>query len=193
MGPRPFANAERERIDVAIAAIAERAGAHLSLVVARASDRYSLYALVWAGGGALLAAVLVALGWPDLDDRTAVFIELSALIVLVLVFEYLPLRLALVPPRVKHAHARQLAQREFASHRAAGEPDRPHVLIFVSLAEHYAEVIADHATHARASGDAWHKIVDDLISALKAGRLADGALTAVEACGAALESGRAPR
>jgi putative membrane protein len=179
---------DRQRIDKAIAAIAERTGAHLSLVITRVSDRYSLYPLVWAGGGAILLAVGVALGFPDLDDRTTVFIELALLLALVLLFDWMPIRLAIVSSRVKQAHARQLAHREFAVHCAAGGSAQPHVLIFISLAEHYAEVIADHATHARAPGSVWHKIVDDLLAALKAGQLTDGALAAIEACGRLLES-----
>ncbi|HLW71590.1 MAG TPA: hypothetical protein VKS22_13335 [Candidatus Binataceae bacterium] len=182
-----FDAAARQRIDDAIAAIAERTGAHLSLVITRVSDRYSLYPIVWAGGGAILLAVIVALGFPDLDDRTTVFIEVALLLVLVLIFDWMPIRLALVPSRVKQAHARELAHREFAIHSAAGDSTRPHVLIFVSLAEHYAEIIADHATHARAPGAVWHRIVDELLAALKADQLTNGALAAIESCGTLAE------
>jgi putative membrane protein len=186
----PFSSDERARLDAAIAEIERRTGAHLALVVTRVSDRYSLYPLVWAGSSAIVATGLIALLWPVLDDRTTIFIELLLLLVLALLFDWMPIRLAIVPDHVKHAHARQLAHREFASHRAHDDPDRRRILLFVSLAERYVEVVADHATHADAPGIAWHKIVDDFLSAIKAGRLAEGALAALAACATILGRGQ---
>jgi putative membrane protein len=183
---------ERQRLDAAIAEIERRTGTHLALVVTRVSDRYSLYPLLWAAFAAILTSGLIALFWPTLDDRAAVFIELSALVVLTLLFDCRPIRLALVPQHVKHAHARQLAHREFAIHRAHDDPDKRRILLFVSLAEHYVEIIADHTTHADVPGISWHKMVDDLRSAIQEGRLAEGALAAVEACGAILDRGQRP-
>ena len=52
---------------------------------------------------------IVALLWPNLDDRETIFIEISILIVLMLAFDWLPIRIWLVPVHVKHAHTRQLA------------------------------------------------------------------------------------
>lgn len=183
----PLGTEERQRLDAAIAEVERRTGAHLTLLVTRASDRYSLYPLLWAAFAAIVASGLLALFRPSLDDRTAVFIELAILLALTLLFDWRPVRLALVPDHVKHAHARQLAHREFASHRVADDPDRRRVLIFVSLGEHYVEIIADHATHAGAPGSTWHEIVDDLLSAIKNNRLAAGASAAVEACGEILD------
>jgi len=183
---KPFTFEERKRIDDAVHAIEERTGAALELVVNRVSDRYLVYPLVWAGSGALLATVFVALSWPKLDDRVAVFIELSILIVLMLVFDWLPIRMRLVPARVKHAHARQLAHRRFADHVIADERHRSRVLLFVSLAEHQAEIIVDHGTHGLAQGSAWNAIVDDLVTAIRRGHIADGALAAVATCGSIL-------
>ena len=73
----------------------------------------------------------------------------------------------LVPVRVKHAHARQLAHRRFADHVANDDLHRSRILVFVSLAEHYVEIIADHATHALVAGSVWNAIVDEFVAALK--------------------------
>jgi putative membrane protein len=189
---RPFAAAEREQLDRAIATIKARTGARLNLIVTRVSDRYALYPLIWAGAAALLAGIIAALGWPELDDRLIVFIELAVLLLLFLLLDWTPLRLATVPSHLKHAHARQLAHREFALQSAAADPHEPQLLLFISLAERYAEIIGDHATHARVPGAVWHKIVDDLIAALKAGRMVDGVVVAIEACGVALEGSAPP-
>jgi putative membrane protein len=189
MGPAAvaFTSEECQRIDDAIQAIEQRTGAALDFMINRASDRYLLYPLIWAGCGALLATVLVALLWPNLDDRETIFIEISILIVLMLAFDWLPIRIWLVPVRVKHAHARQLAHRRFADHVAADDLHRSRILVFVSLAEHYVEIIADHATHALVAGSVWNAIVDEFVAAIRANRVAEGALAALAACGGILE------
>jgi putative membrane protein len=182
-----FTSEERQRIDDAIQTIEQRTGAALDFMINRASDRYLLYPLIWAGCGALLATVLVALLWPNLDDRETIFIEISILIVLMLAFDWLPIRIWLVPVRVKHAHARQLAHRRFADHVANDDLHRSRILVFVSLAEHYVEIIADHATHALVAGSVWNAIVDEFVAAIRANRVAEGALAALAACGGILE------
>ena len=178
---------EGQRIDTAIQAIEQRTGAALDLTISRASDRYLIYPLVWAGCGALLGTVLVALMWPNLDDRETIFIEITILIVLLLAFDWLPIRIWLVPVRVRHAHARQLAHRRFANHVANDALHRRRILVFVSMAEHYVEIIADHATHALVAGSVWNAIVDDFVAAIKSDRVAQGALAALAACGGILE------
>jgi putative membrane protein len=178
---------ECQRIYDAIHAIEQRTGAAVDFTINRASDRYLLYPLIWAGCGALLGTVLVALWWPNLDDRETIFIEISILIVLLLTFDWLPIRIWLVPVRVRHAHARQLAHRRFADHMADDELHRSRILVFVSLAEHYVEIIADHATHALVAGSVWNATVDEFVAAIRADRVAEGALAALAACGGILE------
>jgi putative membrane protein len=176
-----------QRIDDAIQAIEQRTGAALDFMINRASDRYLIYPLIWAGCGALLGTVLVALLWPNLDDRETIFIEITILIVLLLAFDWLPIRIWLVPVRVRHAHARQLAHRRFADHVANDDLHRSRILVFVSMAEHYVEIIADHATHALVAGRVWNSIVDEFVAAIKADRVEEGALAALAACGGILE------
>jgi putative membrane protein len=182
-----FTSEERQRIDDAIQAIERRTGAALDFMINRASDRYLLYPLMWAGCGALLTTVLIALFWPKLDDRETIFIEILILIVLMLVFDCLPIRIWLVPARVKHAQARQLAHRRFVDHVAGDDLHRSRILVFVSLAEHYVEIIADHATHALVAGSVWNATVDEFVAAIRADRVVEGALAALAACGGILE------
>jgi putative membrane protein len=182
----PFTPEEHERIDAAMAAIKRDTSADLCVVVTRVSDRYALYPIACAAIAAILLGALVSLLRPDLSIRITIAIQLWSLIVLTLLFDWLPVRLWLVPKRVKHTHAWQLAHREFNAHELAN-PNQPHrILLFVSLGERYVEIIADHETHALAPDGAWNKIVDRFLATVKAGRVADGVLDAVSACGAIL-------
>jgi len=188
----PFTPAEHERIDAATAEIGRSTAANLCVVVTRASDRYPLYPIAWAAIAAILLGALISLLRPDFSSRTVIGIQLWSLIVLTLVFEWPPLRLSVVPKRVKHAHAWQLAHREFNAH-ALANPMQPHrILLFVSLGERYVEIIADHETHALAPAGTWDKIVAEFLATVKAGRVADGVLDAIAACGAILKEHHPP-
>jgi putative membrane protein len=184
----PFTPVEHNRIDAAIAEIGRSTAADLQVVVARVSDRYSLYPVAWAAIAAILLGALVSLIRPDIASRIVIMIQLWFLVVITALLDWLPIRLWIVPERVKHAHARQLAHREFNAHVAAN-PKQPHrILLFVSLGERYVEIIADHQTHALAPAGVWNKIVDEFLTTVKAGRVADGVLDAVAACGSILKT-----
>jgi putative membrane protein len=57
------------------------------------------------------------------------------------------------------------------------------VLIFVSAAERYAEVIADIQIHEKVAKSRWQGIVDRLLSAMSENRPAEGLIEAVHAAG----------
>jgi putative membrane protein len=179
---------ERQRIDAAIAAVEQSTSADLDVIVTRASDRYSLYPVVWAGCGALAVAGIAALLVPGLNGGSVIIIQLLVLIVLTALCDWMPIRLWLVPTHVKHAHARQLAHREFRAHFAGDKTTRKCILFFVSLGEHYVEIIADHETHARVPFDVWNKMIGDFTAAVAAGRVADGLFGAIESCGGILKT-----
>ena len=184
----PFTIADRERIHAATAAVERRTSALFALAIVPVSERYVLFPVVWGAVLALAATGVLAFLLPELGIVTGVVINAALFILLSLVLDWLPLRLMLVPRRAKHAHARQLAHREFAARILANAQHRNGVLFFVSLGERYVEIIADRDIHARVPEGTWDKIVADFIAAVKAGRLADGFIAALDACAALLEA-----
>ncbi len=189
MTGRPLTREEHQRIDAAIAEVERSTAADLDLVVVRASDRYALYPVAWAAIAALVLSAMAVLLRPATSARVALLFQFLILIVLTLIFDFMPIRLRLLPQRVKRAHARQLAHREFAAHHAHGDgPPRKRILLFVSLGERYVEILADHETYAAADRYVWDKAIGDFVSAVKAGRPADGILAAIEGCGAVLRT-----
>jgi len=184
----PLTADERRKIDTAITAVEQSTSADLDVMVTRASDRYSLYPVVWAGISALAVAGIAALLRPGLNGRSVIIVQLLVVIVLTALCDWMPIRLWLVPTHVKHAHARQLAHREFRAHFAGDKATRKCILFFVSLGEHYLEIIAEHETHARVPSNVWNKMITDFTTAVAAGRVADGLLGAIESCGAILKT-----
>ena len=57
------------------------------------------------------------------------------------------------------------------------------ILIFVSLAEHYARIVAGTAISVRVPQSRWQEAVDALVAHTRNGRIAEGFVTAIEMCG----------
>jgi putative membrane protein len=72
---------------------------------------------------------------------------------------------------------------QFLSRGIARTKDRCGILIFVSLAERYARVVADEGIAAKVPQGRWQAAVDALIPHTRDGRIADGFIAAIELCG----------
>jgi len=184
----PLTADEQVRVHAAVAAVERRSSAGFALVVVPVSDRYALFPLVWSGLLAIAAGGALALLRPGLGIGAGFIVEALVFVVSALLMEWLPLRLRLVPEHVRQTQAHQLAHREFAARILANARHRNGVLFFVSLGERHVEVVADRDIHARVAAGAWERIVADFIAAVRADRLADGFIAAIEACGAVLEA-----
>ena len=85
-----------------------------------------------------------------------------------------------------HRRAHAEAIRQFLAHGLRLTERRTGVLIFASVAERYAEIVADTGINARVDAQDWESSVAAMIVAIKDGRPADGFVAAVEQCGALL-------
>jgi putative membrane protein len=63
---------------------------------------------------------------------------------------------------------------------------RTGVLIFASSAERYAEIVADAVINEKVGPKIWDDAINALVTAIKAGRPADGFVAAIEQCGVVL-------
>jgi putative membrane protein len=75
---------------------------------------------------------------------------------------------------------------QFSIRGIARKKDRSGILIFVSLAEHYARIIADEGIVAHVPQSEWQGAVDALVAHMRDGRVADGFIAAINACGTVL-------
>ena len=115
-------------------------------------------------------------------------LSLQAVVFLVLLmFLCLPrVRVALMPRKARRAIAHRVAMEQFISRGIARNTDNPGILIFVSLAERYVRVIADDRIAALVPQSEWQTAVDALVAHMRDGRIADGFITAINACGSKL-------
>lgn len=183
---------DRARIRDAVAAAEARTAGEIFVVVAAASDDYRLVPLLWA----TLAALFVPLPllFLTLLPATQIYLaQLAAFVVLSLAFSLPPVHIAVVPHSLKRARAHARAVEQFLAHGLHTTEARTGVLIFVSLAERYAEIIADTGIAAKVEQRVWDEAIARLIDETRAGRLAEGLVHAIERAGAVLAAHFPPR
>jgi putative membrane protein len=185
-------DADKQRIEAVVSAIEARTSAELAIVVARRSHDYAAYPFLWAAALALLAGSALAVLFPNALPIEVVLLEGGVLAAVYLLLHFTPLGLALTPAGVKEAQARRLAAAKFASLVARRTEDRAGVLLFVSVAEHYVEILADRAVDRRIGREQWPLIVERFRAA--SGRsLADRIVAAAEACAEILARSLPPK
>jgi putative membrane protein len=135
--------------------------------------------------------------WPLIDFtpwsvQRIFLIQIAVFIVAALVFSWMPLRLLLVPRAVRRARAHRAALEQFVVRRVAHTKQRTGVLIFVSLAERYARIIADDGIAEKVQGAEWQAAINALTGHMREGRIARGFVAAIERCGAVLAAHAPP-
>ena len=160
-------------------------------MLAHASSDYAYIPILWASALALVTP------WPLINFtpwsvQRIFLIQLLVFMVAALVFFLAPLRLALVPRGVRRARAHRAALEQFVVRRIANTRNRSGILIFVSLAERYARIIADDGIAQKVEASEWQAAIDALRDNMRAGRIAQGFTAAIERCGAVLAAHAPP-
>lgn len=175
---------EVDRVRAAIVGAERKTSAEIFAVLAGQSDDYRFAGYFLAAMAVLAGGFVFSLWawwrWADIP------LQLFAGFQLALVLSFLPvIRLApgigmrLVPRRVRRERAHHNAARQFLAHGIHETGGRRGVLVFVSLAERHAEVIADHVVAQRCGQDFWDDVVAVLVDHARRGAVSDGLVTAV--------------
>jgi putative membrane protein len=175
---------DQRRIGDAIKAAEAKTAGEIVCVVARASSDYIIYPLVWAILIALLAPWILLL--TPLAVEWILLIQLLLFLAVFLVLWLSPARMRLVPRRAARAKAHRMAAEQFMIRGMSRKHNRAGVLIFVSLAERYARIIADEGVAAKVDKAIWQAAIDSLLAHIRAGRMTDGLIAAVDQCGTVL-------
>ncbi|MDQ4419103.1 hypothetical protein OOT33_01405 [Sphingobium sp. DEHP117] len=204
-----LSEADHERISAAVRVAEAQTDGEIVTVIAPRSDAYhdvglhyavagmlSLLALVAAFPGWFEALAVTALGgWQhELPVWELLTLLVGAQILVFLVIRYalawMPLRLALTPPATK---ARRVRRQAVTIFRASAE-GRTHastaILLYLSLAEHRAEIVADSAISSAVAPERWGDAMAALIHAVRQDRTADGMVDAISMLGAILAEQR---
>jgi putative membrane protein len=126
--------------------------------------------------------------------KTIFMIQLviASLLVLILSLRH-DWRIALTPRPLKRARAHEAAIREFLARGLTETRERTGVLIYVALAERYAEIRADSGIASKVDADIWRKLVAKLIEDIRQDHLATGLEATIEEVGRILAEHAPPR
>ena len=93
-----------------------------------------------------------------------------------------PIRRALVPRAARRQRSHACAAEQFQAHGLHRTRDRTGILIFVSLGDRYARIVADDGIAAKVPQKAWQSAVDELTARMSRREIAEGFLGAIAAC-----------
>ncbi|ASK33184.1 TPM domain-containing protein [Alloalcanivorax mobilis] len=174
---------DRKRVARAIAAIEKDTDAELVTVLAGQADEYHYIPLMWAALLSLVVPVVLSFTPLWLAPLEVLLAQWTTLVVLALVFRWPPLMMRLVPSRVKQWRAANLARRAFLDQGLHHTRGGHGMLVFVSEAEHYVEIIADRGIAQHVPDETWKAIVDTFTAHVKQGEVLNGFLECIASCG----------
>lgn len=168
---------ENELNDVAthISDAEKNTDAELVCVLARQADTYYYIPTLWA---ALIAMISLPLFiwysplWLDMNELLIVQWGIFVIVALLLRIPYI--KLLMVPKSVKRRRASNLARHQFLEQNLHCTKQQLGVLIFVSEAERYVEILVDAGIRAKIDDDQWKASIDQMVSQIKAGEVEMG-------------------
>lgn len=174
---------DRQQIASAITETERRTSGELIAVVAQTADDYRYVPLLWPALAVLLLPAILLTIEPGMSAWTLYLIQAAMFLMLALLAHLPPVRMALVPDSIKRRRASRLAREQFFERGLHLTEGRTGVLIFVSVAEHYVEIIADDGINALVPPGTWDKAVAEFVERVRTGRIAEGFLAAIEVVG----------
>lgn len=160
--------------------------AEIVTVIAQKSDDYRYIPLLWAALLALsipglhyLWTALQTSGWQmsDTNSNLAGWLysaQVLTFLGLGMLFQLPGARLWMIPSSVKQQRAARHAREQFFLQNLHLTSGRTGVLIFVSVAEHYVEIIVDTAIAEVVDDKLWQKSVQHFVGRVQRGEIASG-------------------
>lgn len=181
---------DHQRIADAVASAEATTAGEIYCVLAPSVSDYRETPLAWAAGAALVLPALALLlgfepqmlvalfgGWTTGHAPTgqtiftalAIYVAVQAVVFVLagLFVSIPPVRRALTPRALKAERVHRAAMQQFLGHGLHVTRERTGVLLFASLAEHRAEVIADEGIYTVADPKVWDEVVSLLLAGLK--------------------------
>ena len=177
---------EKERLRHAIRTAEARTHGEIVTVIARTSGDYFYYPTLWAALLAIVSPTLLLVLPVTFGPLGIIEMQLVVFGVLALLLRWPPIRMQLVPRAVQRLHAARRAREQFYAQSLHRTREQSGILLFVSVAEHHVEIIADAGIHAKVPAGTWDQVVSKLTARVKVGQVGEGFIEAVNAVGAQL-------
>ncbi|WP_298448849.1 TPM domain-containing protein [uncultured Marinobacter sp.] len=179
---------EQEQVAAAITAVERETDAEVVTVLTAQADNYAYIPLLWAGIIALLVPGIINYFTDWLSADLLFLSQWGVFALLSLVFRIPGINRRLIPRSVGYWRASNLARRQFLEqnlHHTAGATG---MLIFVSEAERYVEILVDRGISSQIDNDAWEDIIAAFTKEVKQGETLKGFISCIENCGKHLKA-----
>ena len=179
---------QMETVAEAINQVEQQTDAELVAVLAGQSDDYRYIPLLWSAAIALVAPIPLLFTPYWLNTVEVLTGQWLCFFVLAFVLRLRPIAVHLIPKQVRYWRAANMARRQFLQnnlHHTRGETG---VLIFVSEAERYVEIIADRGINQKVPPEQWQQLIEDFVARVKKGETLEGFLHCIQGCGEILKT-----
>lgn len=185
---------EKQTLSAKINHAESRTKAEIVTVIAAQSDGYRYIPILWAALAALSIPgfyfaylAFTTSGWIEPAQFPGMSSWLYPVQVLVflglgMLFQIPKARMWIIPSSIKKQRATRHAREQFFLQNLHQTEGRTGVLVFVSVAEHYVEIIVDSAIAQSVDNALWEKTVDEFISHIRRGQIAKGFDNTIEHC-----------
>lgn len=177
-----ISDADRLEIENTIAEAEQKTSGEIVAVIASASGDYYYVPYLWSA----LIALLIPwplIYWTWIPVQEIYLLQLAVFAGLAFILHYGQLRFALVPRSVMRQRAHQRAVQQFVAQDIYTTTGHTGVLLFVSVAERYAEIVVDSAVHAKVPDREWEGIMSKLTSEIGRGNAGKGLVDAIRSVG----------
>lgn len=178
---------DQEAVTAAINAVERQTDAELVTVLAAQSDNYNYIPLLWAGVLALLVPGTANYFGSWFSADMLLLVQWGAFILLGLLFRVPGINIHLIPRQVRYWRASNLARRQFLEQNLHHTEGATGMLIFVSEAERYVEILVDQGIADILDNSVWEDIVADFTARVRKGQTRQGFLDCIAACGKLLQ------
>lgn len=204
---QPFllSEADHVRVSAAVAVAEGHSAGEIVTILTDRSDGYTDIALVWATLAAFSALTVLSV-FPDFAlgcyDRVlgdwgsewtaqgiltlAASVAITKFLAVLLIQFWQPLKFFLIPGFIKSARVRARAVTCFKVGAERRTHGRTGILIYLSMREHRAEIVADASIASKVSPEVWGEAMAAMLIEIRAGRIGDGMVAAVERVGTVL-------
>ncbi len=169
-----------KKIESKIGSCEERSSCELLAILSKRSDDYFFIPILWAALTAMfLPAVLMAF-FPALEPEGMKLLlsQWLLFVALALIFRLDAVKMRLIPARVRHKRARDMAHLQFISN-GLNDADAPcAVLLFISFEERYVQILTNSKVPIENSR--WESVIEKLTKDIKAGKMQEGIESAIE-------------
>lgn len=195
------------RIEAAVRLAEAKTRGQIVCVIAEEASHYLEVPLAWGAVGALILPIVPLLlggaaAWLDegLRGWSAAHVAATHATVIAVLAGYAlaqcltflaivtivsipPVRRGMTPRALRRGHVHSRAVEQFYARGLHTTRERTGVLLYVSLKDRMAEVLADVGIDAKVAPGAWNDAIERLQAGIKAHRPVDGFIAAIEACG----------